>query len=254
MSGGGGSGTQTSTTTTGLPKWEQPIAQAYLKSLQGLVLPGGKPAPYPQGLNQNVAPFSADQTQALNLGGSLTPGAQGLANMGAGGNALYASGAMVGPNPFLDAYAKAAGATDVNQYLMATQPSLMAQAEQSGTLNSSGFNQAQSDAQFNLGQSLASLNAGIYEPAYQLGTQEQLQAAQQTPGLVQGLYAPTQALYGLGAAQQQQQQNVLNAATQNAQSQVNFPFNLLQQLGVGLGLASGGGGVTKSVAPVPGGK
>ena len=251
---GGGSGTQTSTTTTGLPAWEKPFARNYLNAINALVLPGGKPAPYPQGLNQNVAPFTPFQNQAFNLGGSLTPQAQGLADIGAGGNALYASGAMVGPNPYLNAYAQAAGATDVNQYLQATQPSLMAQAEQSGTLNSSGFDQAQSNAQFNLGQSLASLNAGIYEPAYQLGTQEQLQAAQQTPGLVQGLYTPTQALYGLGSAQQQQQQNVLNAATQNAQQQVNFPFNLLQQLGVGLGLASGGGGVTKSVAPVPGGK
>ena len=250
---GGGQGTQSSTTTTSLPKWEQPYAKSYLSQLGQLVDPNGQLAPYNPALNQQVAPFSSAQNQALALGQSQTGTAQGLAGLGAGENAYYASGLANNPNtnPNLQAYANAAAGPLVQNYQQAVQPSLVAQAEQSGTLNSSGFNQAQSNAQYNLGQGLATQNANIYEPAYQLGTQEQMSAIQGTPAQVQGLYAPTQALYGLGATQQQQQQNVLNANTANATQAANWPFNLLSILGGGLGLASGGGGTTTSTGPAP---
>lgn len=231
----------------------------YLNSLLGQVFPNGIGnglAPYNQGLNQQVAPFSDAQNQALALGQSQTGNAQGLANLGAGANAYYASGMANNPatNPNLQAYANQALGTLNQNYLQSVQPGLTAQAEQSGTLNSSGNNQAQSNAQYNLGQGQATTLANIYEPAYQLGTQEQVSAIQGMPAQVQGLYNPTQALYGLGSAQQNQQQNVFNAGTQNAQQQANWPFNLLSQLGAGLGLAAGGGGQTISTSNPAGGK
>jgi hypothetical protein len=255
MSGGGPSGSATSTTTTSLPPWEQKYAKQYLHGIEGQVMPNGQLAPYNPALNQNVAPFTDYQNAALGLGGSLTQGAQGFANLGAGQNALYASGAMLSPssNPYLADYYNAAAGPLVENYQQATQPALQAQAEQAGVLNSSGFSQSQGNAQYNLGQGLATLGANIYEPAFQLGTQEQMAAIQNTPAAVQGLYEPTQALYGLGSAQQQQQQNVNNAATQNAQQATNWPFNLLSSLGSALGIASGGGGQTISTGPAPGG-
>jgi|SRR5579862_7600061 len=253
---GGGSGGGTSQTKTRLPPWEIPYSKSYLSQLAGLVDPNGQLAPYNPALNQQVAPFSDAQNQALALGQSQTQGAQGLANLGANANAYYASGMANNPatNPNLQAYANQALGTLNQNYLQTTQPGLMAQAEQAGVLNSSGTNQAMSNAQYNLGQAQATTLANIYEPAYQLGTQEQVSAIQGMPAQVQGLYGPTQALYGIGSAQQQQQQNVLNAQTQNANQMVNWPFNLLSQLGAGLGIASGGGGNTTSTTTPSGGK
>lgn len=255
MSGGGSSG-GTSTTTTRLPGYVIPSAKTYLQQLQNQVLPGGKIAPYPTGINQNVAPFSPDQMAALGLGTSLTPQAQSLADLSSFANSYYASGLANNPqtNPNLLAYANAAMIPYTQNYLQATQPSLLAQAEQSGTVNSSGYNQAIANAQNQYAQGAASLLANIYEPAYQLGTQEQMSAIQGMPAQVAGLYQPTQALYGLGSAQQQQQQNVLNAATQNAMQKANWPFNLLNILGQGLGLAAGGGGNTISTTTPTSGK
>jgi hypothetical protein len=252
---GGSQGTQSSTTTTSLPGWEQKDAKSYLNQIAGLVDPNGQLAQYNPALNTTVAPFTSQQTTALNNISSLTPGAQGIANLGAGENAYYASGAANNPstNPNLSAYYNAAAGPLVQNYEQATQPGTEALAEQSGTLNSSGFNQATSNNQYNLGQSLATLGANIYEPAYQLGTQEQVSAIQNTPAQVQSLYAPSSALYGAGSTAQQQQQNVNNAATSNASQAANWPFNLLSQLGSALGIASGGGGTTTSTGPAPSG-
>lgn len=258
MSGGGSSG-GTSTTRTQLPKWERPAQQGYLNALVGQVFPNGIGnglSPYNPALNQMVAPFSQDQQSAFQLGESQTQGAQGLANLGANANAYYASGMANNPstNPNLQAYANASMGPLVQNYLQATQPAAQAREEQSGTLNSSGAAQEQSNLQYNLGQGMATQLANIYEPAYQLGTQEQVSAIQAMPGQVMGLYNPTQALYGLGSAQQNQQQNIYNAGTANAQQQANWPFNILNQLGAGLGLASGGGGNTFSTTTPAGGK
>jgi hypothetical protein len=257
VSGGGGQSGGSSVTKTGLPGWERPAQKGYLASLLGQVFPNGIGnglAPYNPALNQQVAPFTDAQNQALALGQSQTQGAQGLANLSANQNAYYASGMANNPstNPNLQAYANAAAIPYTQNYMQSVQPALQAREQQSGTLNSSGAAQEQANAQNQFAQGLATLNANIYEPAYQLGTQEQMSAIQGMPGQVQGLYNPTQALYGLGSAQQNQQQNVFNAGTANAQNQTNWPFNLLSQLGAGLGIAGGGGGTTTSTT-MPGG-
>lgn len=268
MSSGGG-GQTSSTTTTGPPTWLAPYAKLFLGEEAGQILPGVqlpgisalgiKPgsypgiAPYPTALNQQVAPFSAAQNQAMQLGQAQTGGAQSLADIGAGTQGLYAGGGMLGPNPFLNQYYNQAATQLSNQYKYATDPALMAQAQQAGAFNSAGFQQAQDLAQYGLGQSLATLGANIYEPAYQFESGQALNAAQNVGTGIAGLYQPAQNLYGIGAAQQQQQQNVLNAATANAQQQVNWPFNLLSQFGGALGQAGMGGGRTVSTGPAQGG-
>lgn len=212
-------------------------------------------ASMPAGLNQNVAGFSPDQTNAMQMGENVTGQAQSLANTGAGTQGMYASGGMMGPNPYLNQYYNQAATQDVNQYNLATQPALQAQFQRAGAMDSSGFNEAQGLAQYGLGQSLGTLGANIYEPAYQFESGQMLNAAQNSGMGVQGLYAPGQNLYNIGAAQQQQQQNQNNVATQNAQQQANWPFNLLSQMGGALGQAGMGGGNTISTGPaVSGGK
>lgn len=217
------------------------------------VFPGGQLAPYPSGINQQVAPFSGVQNQAMQLGQSQTPGAQSLADVGAGTQGLYAGGGMLGPNPFLNQYYNQAANQVGQQYTYATDPALMAQAQQAGAFDSSGFTQAQGLAQYGLGQSLATLGANVYEPAYQFESGQALNAAQNVGTGIAGLYQPSQNLYNIGSAQQQQQQNVLNAGTANAQQQANWPFNLLSNFGGALGQAGMGGGRTVSTGPAQSG-
>lgn len=253
MSGGGG--TSTSTTHTSMPSWEIPYAQNFLSNVSGQVFPGGQLGQYNPALNTQVAPFSGFQNAALDLGASQTGGTQGLASLGANTVGQYASGAMLNPqsNPALQSYYNAAALPLTQQYAYGTSPALMAQAQQAGALNSSGFNQQQGLNQYGLGQGLATLGANIYEPAYQFESGQALSAATTGVGQAQGnLFAPAQNLYGLGSAQQQQQQNQLNAGTSNAAQQANWPFALLSQLGSALGVAGGGGGTSISTGPAPG--
>jgi hypothetical protein len=250
---GSGGGSQSSTTTTSLPAWELPYAAKFLQGVYRNVMPGGQLLPMPQGLNYQVAGFTPDQLAAMQLGEQQTGLAQGLANTGAGTQALYAGGGMLGPNPYLNQYYNQAANQDVMNYMLGTQPSLMAEFQRAGAFDSSGFNQAQGLAQYGLGQSLATLGANIYEPAYQFESGQALNAAQNIGSGIQNLYAPGQNLYGIGQAQQQQQQNIFNAQYQNAMQQANWPFQLLSQLGAALGQASGGGGTTITQGPAGGG-
>jgi hypothetical protein len=233
-----------------LPSYEIPYAKQFLSSEANQVMPNGQLAQYPTGLNQNVAPFNATQQQALTAGSALTPGAQSLANTGAATTGAFASGAQAGPNPTLNAYYNQAAQQLTNQYAYSTQPALAAQAQQAGAFNSSGYNQAQGLAQQGLGNSLATLGASIYEPAYETGQTNELNAATTGTSTALGnLYQPTQQQYNIGATQQQQAQNVNNAATANAAQQTNWPYSILSQLGAALGQASGGGGTTVATGP-----
>lgn len=341
MSSGGGGQQATSQTTTGPPAWLQPYQKGFMANV-GSQVTQDLQSGYPSGLNQQVAPFTPGQRSALGQGQGLYqnvlrdaygvgPQAQSLANQGAstlgqfasgglmesqplqvsGGAApvnanlnAYASGQMMGPNPYLNSYYNQAALPLVSNYQSATAPMLAAQFQQAGAFNSPGYNQASGLAQQGLGQSLATLGANIYEPAYQqesanrlaaaqsiqqnamqgasLGLQGQIAnqganqqaqefglgqrfaAAQGMPGAVQGLYQPATSLaglgssaisgmYGLGSAQQQQQQNQLNASRSNTAQAINYPFALLSQLGGALGQAALGGGTTTAVGPAPGG-
>lgn len=316
---GGGGGGSSGTTTNLAPGNLQGPAGIYLHSLLGNVQNDLNQGP-PPNLYTQVAPFNPFQTQGLNFIGNTLPGlyngaapslqnayssaagylpaAQQAANVGAnqletfarGGNQTpnnptlqaFANGQFAGPNPYLNQYYNQAANQLTQQYQLGTQPALMAEFQQAGAFNSPGFNQAQGLAQSQFGNSLATLGADIYEPAYQQGMQNmltagqglqqnaqfntgnQLAAAQGLPAAAAGMFAPGQALAGLagqtygnlynfanqtgqglynaGAGFQQQQQNLNNALQSNAALSTNWPFALLGQLGAGLGVAGMGQG------------
>lgn len=273
MSGGGGQSGGTSTTKTGPPAWLVPYSKLFLGEEMSQIFPGmnlpnipglgikggsggsGYPgiAPYNTALNQQLAGFTPAQLQAMNIGQGVTGGAQGLADIGAGTQGAFASGAFTGPNPYLNDYYNQAAQQLGQNYEYSTAPSLMAQAQQAGAFNSSGYNQQQGLNEYGLGQGLATLGANIYEPAYQQGMANQLNAAQNIGTGISNLYAPSQQLYNIGAAQQQQQQNQFNVNTANAQQAANWPFNLLSNFGSALGQAGLGGGTTVSQGPAQSG-
>ena len=271
MSSGGGSsgggGSQTSKTTTSAPGWEVPYGKLGLGELVNMLFPGiqlpnigalglsGAPGSYPtlgsmpQNLNQQVAGFSPAQNQALQAGQDVFGSAQNLANQGAATVGNYASGGMLGPNPYLNSYYNQAATQLGNQYKYSTAPSLMAEYQQAGAFNSPGFNDAMGQAQYGLGQGLGTLGANIYEPAYQFESGQALNAAQSAPQAAAGQFTPGQYLYGLGSAQQQQQQNQYNTDYTNALAQFNYPYQLLNMLGGGLGLFGQGAGRSWTTSP-----
>lgn len=121
-------------------------------------------------------------------------------------------------NQYLQAYYNAAADPLIQQFKYATDPSILGGAVKSGNLFSSAPQQNEFNAQHALGQSLASLGAGIYEPAYMAERGLQQQAAMGAPQTAAGMYLPAEQLMGIGATQQQQQQKYMSA-----------PFDLLSQ-------------------------
>lgn len=202
----------------------------------------------PAGLNQQVAPMTQPQTDALSSANAITPAAMNLTGAGANTVASFASGAQQN-NPYLDATFNQAATGLTNQYNTGTAPAAMAQAEQSGSFGGTGMNNAMTQNAYGYGQGLATLGANIYEPAYAQGQQNQLAAAQALPASAMALYNPLQAQYGAGAAQQNQNQTVLNTNYTNAAAQAQWPFTMLSELGSAFGATAGAGGTSVGIQP-----
>jgi hypothetical protein len=148
-------------------------------------------------------------------------------------------------NPLLGQYYQAAADPMIQNYMSATAPGINASALKAGAFGGSGHAATVASGQEGLGRGLAALGAQIYEPAWQQQEQMKQQAAYMSPYLQQAQYMPAQMMMQAGGAQQQQQQNVLNALYQNQYGAANWPYQVLQMLGQGVGQAMGGtGGVT----------
>lgn len=195
----GGSGSQKQTTE--LPKYAQPYSEAGIKGVFDYFLPGGNPAPY-TGPNQSVAPLTPDQQIAFDASRKLAGDVGGM-------YAPYSPDKM---NQYLDPYAKAAEQGLIADYQTAIAPNILSHAAQTGTLMSSGHQQATEDANSALSSGLADLRAKIYEPAWESAQNRGLQAA---GGQVQSQLGANQALLGAGGQEQQHGQNVLDTAYNN---------------------------------------
>lgn len=208
---------------------------------------GTSPLPY-----QQVAPLTPQQLQAMNLTSQQTGGAQGLLNAAEQQQQNTIQGGMLGPNPYLNEYYRAAAQPMVNEYEFATAPNILQSAAQSGGLGGSGQAEAFSNAQSGLATGLGDLAANIYEPAYAQERQLQQGAAQGAGGTASNQYIPSQQLMQSGQTGQNQAQNVLNAAYNNLHSTSMWPYQALGYLGGGLGQASGGAGSSLQVGTSPG--
>ena len=217
----GSSGGGTSTTQTQMPKWILPYAQNFLGGVNNLVntdLAGMDP--YMSSGMAQLAGLNGLTQQYLN---------QNTADIS---NTAHKNPAM---NPYLNQYYKAAALPMQQQYQNSIQPSMMAEAQRAGAMDSSGFNAQQGLAQSGLAQGLGTLGANIYEPAWQQGQQLQQNAQQMLPGAVASMYGPGQQLYQLG------------------QQRMQYPFALYSELGSAIGQAGGGTGTSISTSPSVGG-
>lgn len=249
----GGSGHAKTQQTADWPQWVLPGAQNYLQQYQNVATPGGQLAPYPSGLNQQLAPFNPTQEAALQ---GIVNTAGGVAPL-AGQGGQYASDVLAGKylnaNPYLDAMYNQAARGMVNQYQTATAPSLMAEAARSGAYGTSAFDQQQALQQYGLGQNLTDLATQLYGGNYAQGIQNQLSVLGGLPSTMQAQFMPAQQVLGAGTLEQQQAQSGLDINFQNALRQQQYPYQTLDQLGQALGTAAGPAYSSNTIVPIKSG-
>ena len=207
-------------------------------------------SPFP---NLQTAPLTKMQLQGMGLTSGLTAPTQNyLGNMMNTSN-YVGQGGLMNPasNPFVRSEFNTAAQPLIQQYEWATTPNLLQNMASSGTLGSSGFNQAMANNQTQLAQGLGNLGSGIYNNAYNTGLQAMMNAQQMAPGMAAGQYIPSGQLLNVGGQGQQQAQNILQNAYQNMYNQANWPMQGLQFLGNALNTASGGGFQGTTVATTP---
>lgn len=207
--------------------------------------PGASPLP-----NQQVAPLTGQQLQAADMTSQETGPTSGLLNSAIGEQSQIAGGSLMSPsgmNPAMQSYYNAMAQPMVSNYQNAVAPNILSTAAQTGTLGSPNTNQAFGTAEQNLSSGLANLGAEIAEPAYATNLNATMQAGANAPSLATGGFVPATELATSGATLQNQAQNVLNAQYQNENSAAMWPYQELNMLGQGLGLASGGAGTSTSL-------
>lgn len=181
MAGSSGSSTQ----RTEPPKYQLPYLEYGVQQARGL---------YDQGQGAHIAPFTADQSYAMAGTRNL---AQNNALTGAAGNLATQTlnGGFLGKNPYLDA--------TFNQAALATQNQLESQFAGRGR-NIGAAEGLRADQ-------LNSLATSIYGGAYDAERNRQNQVLSMSPGLGQAQYADLDRLFGIGAQQQQLDQQRLDA-------------------------------------------
>lgn len=192
----------------------------------------------------------------------------GLATMGGG---------FLGANPYLNSMFMAASNPLVSQFSRAIAPSITSQFAAGGRYGSGAHQAALSDASGQLGQSLASLGAQIYGPAYEAERQRQQQSMAQSiavsglfqqgeeaerarqqamlgmaPQLGELDYADLSRLAAVGQAREARAQELINAEIARWDANQQAPLTRLNALNA---LLQGGMnfGTTSSRVSTPGG-
>lgn len=242
MSGGGGgsSGPQeVNQTTSNIPKELMPYATQLLG--KGAALTS---TPYQAYQGQQVAGFSPLQNQAFQNIQGLQPSA--LTNQAAGLAGLGATSQFTGQNvqdymsPYVENVLEQQKQSAIRDYGRSL-PGLGSQAAAVGGLGGTRSALMQSEANRNLQNSLAGIEATGRQGAYDAARN---QFNQQMGNLFQGAGALgnlgqqqfqqvagiNEALLGAGAMQQQQQQQAFNTAYNNWLAQQNDPYNKLNAM------------------------
>lgn len=237
MSGGGSSGPTTSTNyTNSIPPELMPYATQVLGKATALTS-----TPYQQYTGQQTADFSPLQTQAMQNIQQMQPSA--LTGQAAGMAGLGATNQFTGANvnqymsPYMQDVVNQQQQGAIRDYAR-NLPQLGSQAAAVGGLGGTRSALMQSEANRNLQNTLAGIQAQGSQQAFQ---NAQGQFNQQNQNLLQGAgmlgnlgqqqfqqaAGIDTALLGAGSLQQQQQQTALNTAYQNFLNQQNYPYSQL---------------------------
>ncbi|MGB6105639.1 MAG: hypothetical protein WBF88_17490 [Pusillimonas sp.] len=139
--------------------------------------------------------------------------------------------------------------SDVNRRLQAQQNDLARNAGLSGQDLDRSLQAQQTDFARNAALSQAGLD--MANSNFQNERLRQLQAAGMVPGMAQAGYANSQALLGIGDAQQAQNQGALDLAYQDWMQQQNHPYQSLDVMGNAIRTLMGGGGTQTQTGPNP---
>jgi len=184
----GGSSGGNSTTTVNLPKWQEPFVKYGADQAQNIYQNGGT----------GLAGFTADQVNAQNQirglasNNQLSGAASGLAT-----NTL--NGGFLNSNPYLDQTFNRAALQSQNQLA----------SEFAGHGRNVGASEGLRSQQLN------DLATQIYGGNYAQERQNQMATLGMSPQLNQSQYADSNALLGIGAQQQQQNQAAYDQPGQN---------------------------------------
>jgi hypothetical protein len=252
MGSGGGSGHTTVTNQVQLPAWAQPYAAGFLGDIAKYVnqgLASGMPA---NELSQ-LAAFTPAQERAFGLTGQMAGAEAQPIAAGLNQANQILSGAYLNPasNPYLQATYNEAAQPMITAFRDATEPGIQAEFAKAGSFGGSAQNAAEGLAQQNLAQGLSNLGTNIYGGAYEQGLQNMIREQALLPSMLSGAFTPMQELSAIGGQQQQQGQQALDIAQQNAISQYNWPFQILGQLGAALPTAVGGAYNSQQTGPNP---
>lgn len=218
-SGGGSSGTQTVTQNNSPPAYALPGLQQGATDLATNYAKGA-PAYYP---GQTVAPFSPQQQQSI----------QGITNLATGGNQT-----LTDANKQLD--------STINGDYLNSNPYFSQVAQNVRQPTDSAF---ASGGRYDSGQHDAAVASALAPYAYQnyaAERQNQLSAINQAPAIDQAQYYGLGQLGNVGAAVQQQGQNVLNADQTKYNYNQNKDQSWIQQYLATLNGAQGGSSTTTS--------
>lgn len=200
-----------------------------------------------------VAGFDPAQEQAINsiIQQSQSGQSQALANSAAQELQRTIGGEYLSPdsNPYLRGSYDAAARALTDNYQLATAPALQSAAARTGAFGGSAENELGAYQRYGLGENLGNLANQMYGQAYEGERGRQLYAQQLLPSAIQAQYTPAQLALGAGGLRQQQSQAQMDAATQNALRQQEYPFQLLSQLSGGLGAALGPAGEGQTIRP-----
>jgi len=238
---GGRPQTQTSSSSTQpqLPAYLQPYMTDAAEAAKGFYKSGSlTPAYYP---GSTVAPQSM-QTRAgimgttarAMMGSPLLPAAQQQSLNTISGNYLYA-----GSNPYLQSAMNAANRGTVQQFGESVLPGLNASFARAGRSSSGAYGNTVGRVAEGLSRTLADNNARMAGNNYTAERGNQMTAIAGAPQLAQADYVDAEKLMGVGALQDEYNQNLTDADV----SRYNYNANL-NQLGLQnyIGLLNGTAG------------
>lgn len=235
---GGGKQPSTTTQTTEPPAYLQPYLKDTAAEAQK-IYQGGGPTYYS---GQTVAPFAPATTQGLNTitnlatqGGNLTPAANAELLKTINGGTV---------NPFLGDAVKSANAPLFDQFKNETIPMLQTIFARTGGTGGSAEGFGVDRAATALGRGTAEQAANLAYQSASAERQNQLNAVALAPQIDAARYNDANALLGVGAMQQGQTQDEIQAAIDKYNYEQNLPALRLNQYIQQLQAGGSGSGIT----------
>lgn len=241
----GGGGGQTQNTIQKSDPWagQQPYLQYGFQQAQQNYQ-SSNPQYYP---GQTVAGFNP--TQQLAQGLSMQRALNGSPVTNSASNMLTntENGAYLNSNPYLDGMFNSAADGVVRNFSQAVAPGIGSQFENAGRYGSGLYQNQMSQARQDLGKTLGNMASNIYGNNYQQERGRMMQGLWSAPALANQSWTDLQHLGGVGDAQQQLQQSLINADMQRWNFNQNQPAAKLAQY---MGMIQGNYG-NSSLTQVP---